>query len=44
MIVIDTDSKSIQLQPENGLIMKKWTGDLHDNILELGKFLISKAE
>ena len=44
VIVIDTDSKSIQLQPENGLIMKKWTGDLHDNILELGKFLISKAK
>ena len=44
VIVIDTDSKSIQLQPENGLITKKWTGDLHDNILELGKFLISKAK
>lgn len=44
VIMIDTDSKSIQLQPENGLIMKKWTGDLHDNILELGKFLITIAQ
>ena len=43
VIVIDTDTKSIQ-QPENGLIMKKWSGDLHDNILELGKFLLSKGE
>ena len=41
--MIDNDVKSIQMQPENGLIMKKWTGDLQDNILELGKFLLSKA-
>ena len=42
--MIDNDIKSIQMQPENGLIMKKWTGDLQDNILELGRFLLSKAE
>lgn len=39
--MIDVDSKSIQLQPENGLVMKKWTGNLHDNLIELAKFLLS---
>lgn len=41
VIMIDTDPKSIQVQPDNGLIMKKWTGNLHDNLLELAKFLLS---
>ena len=39
--MIDVDSKSIQLQPENGLVMKKWTGNLHDNLIELANFLLS---
>lgn len=39
--MIDIDSKSIQLQPENGLVMKKWTGNLHDNLIDLAKFLLS---
>lgn len=41
MIMIDTDPKSMQLQPENGLVVKKWTGSLHDNLIELGQFLLS---
>ena len=39
--MIDTNPKSVQLQPENGLIMKKWTGDIHDNLIDLAKFLLS---
>ena len=39
--MIDIDSKSIQLQPENGLVMKKWTGNLQDNLIDLAKFLLS---
>lgn len=44
VIMIDTDPKSIQLQADNGLIMKKWTGDLHDNLIELARFLLTIAQ
>ena len=39
--MIDTDPQSIQLQPENGLIVKKWTGDVTDTLFDLAKFLLS---
>jgi len=41
VIVIDTDPQSIQMQPENGLIVKKWTGDVNDTLFDLAQFLLS---
>jgi len=41
VIVIDTDPQSIKMQPENGLIVNKWTGDVTDTLFDLAKFLLS---
>ena len=33
VVIIDTDSKSVQLQPENSIILDKWKGDVSDKTL-----------
>lgn len=45
VIVIDWNDKSIQLQPENALKLKKWTGNDDDTTLvDLAMFLRSKLQ
>lgn len=33
VIIIDTDAKHVQLQPENAIVLPKWTGDPKDTTL-----------
>ena len=43
MIIVDNLSENFQSQPENGIMIKSWTGDPEDTaLLELGSILISK--
>ena len=42
--MVDTNSLSVKLQPENSIILDKWTGDIYDTSLkDLGAFLLSKS-
>jgi import inner membrane translocase subunit TIM50 len=42
VIVLDTNSSSLKFQPENGVILKKWTGDIYDTTLsDITSFLLS---
>ena len=44
VIVIDTDSKSVKFQPENSIVLDKWTGDILDRtLLDLVPFLQSES-
>ena len=43
VIIIDTDSTSVKYQPENSVILDKWTGDIYDTALsDLVPFLLSE--
>lgn len=33
MVIIDTDSKSVQFHPKNSIILEKWKGDISDRTL-----------
>ena len=44
-MIIDTDRKSVQLQPENSIIVDKWKGDVDDRTLwELVPLLQSESD
>lgn len=44
VIIIDTEQQSVQLQPENSIILDKWKGDITDRTLwEIVPFLQSQC-
>ncbi|XP_003386476.1 PREDICTED: mitochondrial import inner membrane translocase subunit TIM50-A-like [Amphimedon queenslandica] len=44
VIMVDTNPLSVKLQPENSIILDKWTGDIYDTSLkDLGAFLLTIA-
>lgn len=43
VVIVDTDPETVRLQPENSIILDKWTGDINDKSLwKLITFLQSK--
>ena len=44
VIVIDCDPKAMSLQPENGFLLQKWSGDdLDRRLVDLASFLQSEC-
>lgn len=45
VIVVDTSKDAVKFQPENAIILDKWTGDISDKTLwDLSRFLQSKYD